>query len=208
MKYVDILLENGHLDTDQEIMYAEHLQQDTLHLLPTATVAHVADCLQCRVEILEMYATLKKKPPFDIDRFLRKILLLTHLQEAIFTVLKQEETTALLENRLATARSTRSDLSFGLKKPAPDRLLYFDSRDLVFEFERTPNSFIHLSIFNAQDEEIFYKKLPKNQLRYTLPSSIPFPTGQYAYQLTVGPDFYAEKFYVCTPENARRILGK
>ncbi len=206
----------GNLTIEGVAIYAEAIKLDKVAELPNGFQDYILNAPNAAQEVLELYELIADEEldftyfPFgkveknisipqtneDLDVFLTEII-----QKAL-----AEESTPnkRLERRILQMVKGRDSLKVLTPK---ENKLCIDK--LSFTFNVSVGEATYLTIFNQEDEEVVEYEVEEGKTTFeVLLNKNNYPSGLYYWMLDNNGSTKTRRFYVCQPEDAKRILKK
>ncbi|MGB1240967.1 MAG: hypothetical protein ACPG49_00490 [Chitinophagales bacterium] len=216
MKMIDQYFDvEGNLTLEGVAIYAEAIKLEKVAELPDGFQDYILNVPNAAQEVLEIYELIADEEldstyyPFDkvelsaytvpqtnedLDAFLAEIL-----QEA----LKEEVVpNKRLERRML--QTVKGESTLKVLTPKPNKLCI---DKLNFTFNTSIGQETYLTIFNQKDEEVIEYEMEEGIINFeVMLGENNYPSGLYYWMLDNDGDTQTRRFYVCQPNDAKRIL--
>ncbi|MFK7908047.1 MAG: hypothetical protein AB8B69_23150 [Chitinophagales bacterium] len=210
--------EDDNLNIEGRILYAEAMHLSKVADLPQKLIDYVWEDDENRLAVAELYELLdakavQKNPHVYFKKFMDTASLVSIdwnnldavLEDILRTALSSEHTpNRRMERRMALSLKT-SNKTLRVSQPEKDAICV---EQITFQFsEATPQPY-RLLLQNAQGEEIEEFKVSTNKLQFqiSIEDNDKYPTGLYYWTLLVGKTPISNRLYICTEEDARKML--
>lgn len=110
-----------------------------------------------------------------------------------------------MERRMTLSLKTSNKI-LQVTQPEKDAICV---QQITFQFSKTTPQSYRLLLQNAQGEEIGEFKVPSNKLQFqiSIENDKKYPMGLYYWTLLVGKTPISNRLYICTEQDARKMLS-
>lgn len=210
---------DGSLNLEGRVLYAEAMHLSKVADLPKKLIDYVWQDDDSRLAIVELYELLnannvQAQPHVYFKQSLNTTSFVSidwnnldaALEDILRSALSNEHTpNRRMERRMALSLKT-SNKTLQVIQPEKDLVCV---QQITFQFSKATPQAYRLLLQNAQGEEIEEFTVPSNseQFQISIENEEQFPTGLYYWTLLVGKTPISNRLYICTEEDARRLLS-
>ncbi|MGB0930815.1 MAG: hypothetical protein ACPGVB_08570 [Chitinophagales bacterium] len=217
-RFNNIFDNTGNLTMESRILYAYAMHLSKVDELPTVLVNHFWSNTDSREQIIELYELYDAEmiaqhphPFFGLPskRSSNKHFDWDNLDEALEQILRtalaeQAQTNSAMERKMVASFKTAST-AFRVLTPKKDTVCV---QTILFVFQQPIPQEAALHFKNAKGKTVGRFTVSKGSTQYkiSIEDAQAFPSGLYYWTFLVGTRPMTNRLYICTEEDARKIL--
>lgn len=217
-RFNNLFDDRGNLTMESRILYAYAMHLSKVDELPPILVEHFWSNTDSREQIVELYELydaemIAQHPHPYFENSTKKNSNLhfdwENLDEALEQLLRtalaeQTQTNSAMERKMVASFKAASTV-IQILTPKKDAVCV---RNISFVFQQPILQEAALHFKNAKGKTIARFSIPKGSQEYkiSIADAPEFPSGLYYWTLLVGSNPMTNRLYICTEEDAKRIL--